>query len=114
MRSRTKTKSKSKTRIRSKTKSKKLKLVSIKKSPIPSKKLRAVFSDGTHTDFGATGYSDYTIHKNDERKNRYIQRHKSRENWKDPKSRGALSLYILWNKKTLRASIADYKKRFKL
>ena len=111
---RSRSKSKSTSRIKSKTKSKKLKLVSIKKSPIPSKKLRAVFSDGTHTDFGASGYSDYTLHKDDERKKRYIQRHKSRENWKEPKSRGALSLYILWNKKTLKASINDYKKRFNL
>jgi hypothetical protein len=92
----------------------KLKLIKIVKSPISGKKLRAYFSDGTHTDFGATGYSDYTKHKDDERKKRYIDRHRKRENWKNPKSAGALSLYILWNKKSLKASISDYKKRFNL
>lgn len=97
-----------------KKKSKKLKLVSIKKSPIKKKKLRATFSDGTHTDFGAAGFSDYTKHKNDDRKSRYILRHKKRENWNKPKSAGALALYVLWNKKTLKESIADYKRRFKL
>ena len=119
MRSRSKTKSKSNTRIRSKTKSKKLKLVSIKKSPIPSKKLRAVFSDGKHTDFGAKGYQNYggvgkERHLDEERKRKYISRHQKRENWNDPKTPGSLSRWILWNKKTLKASIADYKKRFKL
>ena len=94
--------------------SRKLKLVKISRSPKKDKKLRAYFSDNTHTDFGAVGYSDYTKHKDDERMKRYIGRHKSRENWKNPKSAGALSRYVLWNKTSLRASISDYKKRFKL
>lgn len=95
-------------------KSRKLKLVKIVKSPNKLKKYRAYFSDGKHTDFGATGYSDFIKHKNPERKKRYISRHISRENWKAPKTAGALSLYILWNKPTFRASVADYKKRFNL
>lgn len=91
-------------------KSSKLKLTSIKRSPKKDKKFRASFSDGTHTDFGAKNYEDYTIHKDPKRKERYIARHKSRENWKNLKSPGALSRYILWNKPSLRASITDYKK----
>jgi hypothetical protein len=94
--------------------SKKLKLVSIKKSTRPDKKYMATFNDGTTTHFGAAGMSDFTKHKDPERKQRYINRHRKRENWKDPKTAGALSLYVLWNKPTLRASIADYKKRFNL
>ena len=35
--------------------SSKLKLIKIVKSPKSEKKLRAYFSDGTHTDFGAKG-----------------------------------------------------------
>jgi hypothetical protein len=95
-------------------KSRKLKLVSIKKSPIKGKKLRATFSDGTHTDFGAKNYSDYTLHKNYSRMIRYKNRHKSRENWNKPKTAGALSRWVLWNKPSLRESIKDYKKRFNL
>ena len=91
-----------------------LKLEKIIKSPIATKKYRAIFSDETHTDFGAKGYSDYTIHNDDERKERYIKRHKTNEDWNNPKSAGSLSRYILWNKKTLSQSIADYKKRFNL
>ena len=97
--------------------SRKLKLLSIKKSPKKDKKLRASFCKNgkiRHVDFGAKGYSDYTIHKTLSRKRRYIQRHRSRENWKDPMGRGTLSLYVLWNKPSLKKSIEDYKRRFKL
>ena len=105
---------KSPKKSRAKRDSKKLKLVSIKVSTRPEKKYMATFNDGTVIHFGARGMSDFTKHKDPERKQRYINRHRKRENWNDPKTAGALSLYILWNKETLRASIADYKKRFKL
>ena len=91
-----------------------LKLLSIKKSTKPDKKLMAEFSDGTVTHFGAFGMSDFTRHKDPERKKRYIIRHKKRENWKDPRTAGALSLFILWNKETVKASVQDFKGRFKL
>jgi hypothetical protein len=64
--------------------------------------------------FGAKGMSDYTKHKDPERKQRYINRHKKRENWKDPTTAGFWSLWVLWNKTTIRASLADTRKRFKL
>ena len=64
------------------------------------------------THFGATGYSDFIIHRDVARKLRYLNRHKKNENWNDPYSAGALSALILWNKPTLQASIADYKKKF--
>lgn len=92
----------------------KLRLLKITKSPIKTKKLRATFSDGTHTDFGYKGMSDYTKHKDSARKQRYIARHKKREHWNSPKSAGALSRYVLWNKPSLRGSISDYKRKFGL
>lgn len=91
-----------------------LKLIKIVKSPRPEKKLRAYFSDGTHTDFGASGYSDFTLHKDPERRDRYDSRHKRREDWKNPKTAGSLSKWVLWNKPSLKASISDYKRRFNL
>ena len=66
------------------------------------------------THFGAVGYEDFTIHKDEERKKKYIARHKSREDWNDYTSKGSLAYYILWNKPTIRESIADYKKKFNL
>lgn len=93
------------------------KLIKIKKSDKKDKKLMAIFFNKNTkrcntTHFGSAGMSDYTKHKDPERKDRYISRHKARENWDDPASAGALSRWVLWNKKTLKASIEDYKKRF--
>lgn len=93
--------------------------VKIEKSTSKTKKFKATFYDKDKKkirsiQFGAKGYSDYTIHKDDERKKRYINRHKKNENWNDPMTAGTLSKYILWNKPTLQASINDYKKRFNL
>jgi hypothetical protein len=80
------------------------------------KKYKAFFTNNKKESkivhFGASGYSDYTIHKDDERKKRYIERHKGNEKFNDPYSPGALSRWILWNMKSLRESIKDYKRRF--
>lgn len=65
------------------------------------------------TNFGAEGYSDYTMHHDDNRKANYIARH-SNEDWTDPTKAGTLSRYILWNKKTIKESFDDYIRKFKL
>tara|TARA_R100000734_G_C3309880_1_gene100602 strand:- start:1006 stop:1296 length:291 start_codon:yes stop_codon:yes gene_type:complete len=93
--------------------------VEIKPSTQKTKKLMAIFYDDNGkkiktTHFGAKGMSDFTIHKDKERKERYLDRHRKRENWNAPMTAGALSRWILWNKPTLQGSIRDYKKRFKL
>mgnify|MGYP003139028704 CR=1 FL=1 len=95
--------------------------VEIKKSSNPNKKFMAIFYDGKNHDkkvktthFGAAGMSDYTIHKDKKRKQRYLDRHRKRENWNAYMTAGALSRWILWNLPTLKGSINDYKKRFKL
>jgi len=64
--------------------------------------------------FGAKGMSDFTKHGDKERKKRYLARHKPRENWNVPDTAGSLSRWILWNKRTLKSSIADYKRKFNL
>jgi hypothetical protein len=81
-------------------------------SPLKGKKWRMIFDDGTHTDFGATGYLSYPDHKDPVRKELYLDRHRKNENWNDPKSAGALSRWILWNLPTIEASFKDYKRRF--
>lgn len=85
------------------------------RSPLQDKKWRALFSDGTHTDFGATGYQSYVDHHSKLRRANYLSRHRSRENWNDPKSAGALSRWILWgNSTSLDTNLAVYKKKFSL
>ena len=92
-------------------------LISIKKSSKPEKKMMAIFENYNTgrqktIHFGSFGMSDFTIHKNVERKERYLARHRKNENWNNPITAGSLSKWILWNKTSLRASIADYKRRF--
>ena len=93
--------------------------VVIKPSTMKTKKFTAIFYDENKKKiktihFGAKGSSDFTIHKDEKRKQRYLDRHKARENWNDYMTAGSLSRYILWNKKSLKSSISDYKRRFNL
>ena len=56
--------------------------------------------DGTKTvPFGEKGASDYTKHKNPDRKATYLARHKKNENWGVPgvKTVGWMSKHVLWN-----------------
>jgi len=92
--------------------------VVIKPSTKSNKKLMAVFTRDNGrtktTHFGAAGMDDFTKTKNEEQKKRYLDRHRKNENWNNYESAGALSRWILWNKPTRQASIADYKRRFNL
>ena len=92
--------------------------VVIKPSSMKTKKKMAIFmmSDGTRqtVHFGQAGASDFTKNKDPKRKENYLERHRARENWNDPLTAGALSRWVLWNMPTLKASIADFKKRFNL
>jgi hypothetical protein len=96
-----------------------IKYVKFEKSDNIKKKYKAIFYDKNKIkiktiNFGASGYSDYTIHKDKKRKERYINRHKKRENWDNFLTAGSLSYYILWNKETIEKSIKNYIKIFKL
>jgi hypothetical protein len=96
-----------------------LQLISVKPANDGVKKYIATFSNSDtgrvkNIKFGAYGMSDYTIHHDDERKERYLKRHEKSESWNKPDTPGALSRWILWNKKTFGASLADYKRRFNL
>jgi len=88
-------------------------IIILEKSRASGKKYSAIVGNKT-VNFGAKGYSDYTIHKDRERMKRYENRHRSRENWSKSgiKSAGFWSKWILWNKPSLRASIRDTEKRF--
>ena len=72
--------------------------------------------DGTKTvSFGEKGASDFTKHKDTDRKDRYIDRHEAREDWikSGAKAADSYSKRVLWNKPTLKTNIDDTKKKFK-
>jgi hypothetical protein len=91
-----------------------VKTVYLFKSPRPEKKYRVVLDNGRKVDFGAVGYSDYTIHKDYDRMKLYESRHRKRENWTKSGigSAGFWSKWILWNKPSLINSIKDTEKKF--
>jgi len=94
--------------------------VDIQKSPKKGKKLVAIFKDKDgkivkQTHFGAEGMSDFTIHKDKERRKRYRNRHRKDLDTGDFRRSGYLSWYVLWGDNSdLQTDIKDYKKRFKL
>jgi hypothetical protein len=95
-----------------------LRLKTIRKSHRKEKKFDAVFEKNGReivTPFGQKGYSDFTKHKNVTRRARYLKRHRGMgEHWNKPTTPGSLARWVLWNKRTLRASVADFKRRFRL
>jgi len=95
-----------------------MRLISITTSSKPEKKLQATFETDSGrektTHFGQRSASDFTKNHDEARKANYLSRHSATENWNDPTSAGALSRWVLWNKPTLEASKADYKRRFGL
>ena len=66
--------------------------------------------------FGANGYSDYTIHKDVDRKDRYLARHRPREQWtkKGLDTAGFWARWILWNCPSLPKSIKYTADKFNL
>ena len=64
--------------------------------------------------FGQAGASDYTEHKDPERKQRYLSRHRNRENWAKSgiNTAGFWSRWLLWSEPTIAASIKKIEKKF--
>lgn len=89
----------------------------LKESDRKSKKWEIITPKGKSIHFGGKGYSDFTIHKDLERKESYIARHKKNDqNWKKSgiNSAGFWSRWLLWNKPGIRLSIHDIEKRFSI
>jgi hypothetical protein len=90
--------------------------ISVKKSDKTGKKYMAIIDGKKTIHFGQSGASDFTIHKDLERKQRYINRHKKREEhiWDNPTTPSFWAKNLLWNKETLKESINDINKRYNI
>lgn len=92
-----------------------MELLKISPSKVKNKRYTATFSINDKikkVHFGSPSYSNYTIHEDEKRKKAYLKRHQKNEDWDNPITPGALSRWILWNKPTLSASVADFKRRY--
>jgi hypothetical protein len=89
-------------------------VVILKRSTNKNKKYMVILPSGKKVHFGATGYSDYTKHKDFDRMQRYNSRHRRNENWgkSGMNTAGFWAKWILWNKPTLGGSIRNTEQRF--
>ena len=86
--------------------------VIITKSKKKDKKFDATIDGKKTISFGAKGYTDFTQSKDPAQKQRYLNRHRAREDWTNPKTAGFYSANVLWNKTTIKSSVADINKKF--
>jgi hypothetical protein len=86
------------------------------KSDKPDKKYYIITDSNKKIYFGQASASDFTHHKNEQRKQRYIDRHKKNETWSKSgiDTAGFWSRWMLWNKPTIKESYADIKRRFNI
>lgn len=91
-----------------------MKLVEIVPSSRADKRLMALFDSGVKVHFGLRGGSTFIDHHDEVKKENYIKRHRVNEDWSRPDSAGTLSRYVLWNKRTMKESVEDYKRRYKM
>ncbi len=84
------------------------------KSDQPEKKFKALV-DGKTIHFGNSNYQDYTQHKNPMRKDAYISRHRSRENWSKSgiDTAGFYSRFVLWEKPTVKEAVSALNSKYK-
>ncbi len=92
-----------------------MKLKSITKSTAKGKKWKAIFiKDGKEKtiNFGATGYTDYTLGATEEQRTAYKARHSSGAS-APADTANALSYHILWGNSRSRASnITAFKRKY--
>lgn len=85
--------------------------VYLKRSSRSGKKYM-IWVDGKTIHFGDAAYEDFTTHGDETRKAKYLARHKRGESWSDARTAGFWSRWLLWNKRTVAASIHDTEVRF--
>ena len=66
--------------------------------------------------FGSSEHDSYPFHKDKERKARYIQRHRKREDWtrSGMGTPGFFAKHVLWNEPTIQGSLQSLRRNFGL
>ena len=87
--------------------------VVIQKSTKPDKKYQATMNNRT-IHFGQMGMQDFTINRDESRRQNYIQRHGAQQDWskKNIMTPGFMSRYVLWEAPTVRGAVAKLNKKY--
>lgn len=89
-----------------------IKSINIVKSDRKNKKWRAIIEtkkgETINVDFGDSRYEDFTQHKDEARKERYLMRHQ-KEDWKNWKKPAFWSRYLLWDLPNMNAALKKIK-----
>ena len=91
-------------------------LVKLQRSSKPEKKWMVTFvreSGRKKTiHFGQAGASDFPSNKDVQRRERYLERHRDREDWgaSGVETSGWWARWLLWNRKSIAASLTDIRK----
>lgn len=90
--------------------------VHIKPSTNPLKKFDAFIHEPGIGDmkvsFGQKGAEDFTMHRDQQRRENYLKRHSPREDWGNYRTSGFWSARLLWSKPTLAASARQIERDF--
>jgi hypothetical protein len=86
----------------------------LRKATQKGKKWQIKTPEGKTIPFGFFGMEDFTTHKDEERKQRYLSRHKKNEDWSDKNTAGFWSRHLLWSEPTLAGSIKKVNEKFNI
>jgi hypothetical protein len=88
----------------------------LEKNPTATKKYRITSPEGKSVVFGQRGAQDYTTHKDKARMERYLARHRKRENWtySGRYTAGFWSRHLLWAQPSLAQAKAYIRKKFNI
>ena len=87
--------------------------VMLKRSTVKGKKYDAIFPE-KKVSFGSAPYEDYTIHKDDKRRDSYIKRHGATQSWTDIEKPQTWARYLLWEKKSIPEAIKFMENKFNI
>ena len=88
----------------------------LKPSTLKTKKWTVITPDNKRINFGQKGAEDYTIHRDSKRRDSYISRHRSREDWTSTgiNTAGFWSKWLLWSEPDLKSAIKGIENKFKI
>ncbi len=95
-----------------------MELLSVTTSNAKNKRLTAKFKVGSKTQsvsFGLKNGKTYIDGRTWAEREAYLARHRPREDWADPTTRGSLAKHILWGRhRSIEKNVKAFKSKFKL